>query len=107
MHMIGCNVPTLLRMTGFHCAVSTSWIRQAEDKLTRGESQAFKGGQVRKCICCAQVKSLSNLGWFLSIGTFGQLFAALVVVYKLVVNPWQGATTELVHNGELPVSSRG
>ena len=51
------------------------------------------------------MKSLSNLGWFLSIGTFGQLFAALVVVYRLVVNPWQGATTELVHNGELPVSS--
>ena len=60
---------------------------------------------MRKCICCAQVKSLSNLGWFLSIGTFGQLFAALVVLYKLVVNPWQGAITELVHNGELPVSS--
>ena len=47
-----------------------------------------------------QVKSLSSLGWFLSIGTFGQLFAALVVVYKLVMNPWVGATTEVVHNGE-------
>lgn len=49
-----------------------------------------------------QVKSLSSLGWFLSIGTFGQLFAALVVVYKLVMNPWVGATTEMVHNGEGP-----
>ncbi len=47
-----------------------------------------------------QVKSLSSLGWFLSIGTFGQLFAALVLVYKLVMNPWVGATTEMVHNGK-------
>ena len=51
-------------------------------------------------VLCVQVKSLSSLGWFLSIGTFGQLFAALVVVYKLVMNPWVGATTEMVHNGE-------
>ena len=47
-----------------------------------------------------QIKSLSSLGWFLSIGTFGQLFAALVVVYRLLTNPWVGATTEMVHNGE-------
>ena len=52
--------------------------------------------------CCLQVKSLSSLGWFLSIGTFGQIFAALVLVYKLVMNPWEGATTEMVHNGEGP-----
>jgi len=50
-----------------------------------------------------QIKSLSSLGWFLSIGTFGQLFAALVVVYKLVLNPWAGAVTEVVHNGEAPL----
>ncbi len=48
-----------------------------------------------------QIKSLSNLGWFLSFGTFGQFFAAIVVVYKLVVTPRLGATTELVHAGEL------
>ena len=47
-----------------------------------------------------QIKSLSSLGWFLSLGTFGQLFAALVVVYKLVINPWKGAVTEVVHNGK-------
>ncbi|EIE25419.1 hypothetical protein COCSUDRAFT_46708 [Coccomyxa subellipsoidea C-169] len=47
-----------------------------------------------------QIKSLSNLGWFLSFGTFGQFFAAIVVVYKLVVTPRLGATTELVHAGE-------
>ena len=50
-----------------------------------------------------QIKSLSSLGWFLSLGTFGQLFAALVVVYKLAINPWKGATTEVVHNGEHPI----
>ena len=49
-----------------------------------------------------QIKSLSSLGWFLSLGTFGQLFAALVVVYKLVINPWKGAVTEVVHNGMHP-----
>ncbi|BDA41975.1 probable amino acid transporter AVT1D [Coccomyxa sp. Obi] len=47
-----------------------------------------------------QIKSLSNLGWFLSFGTFGQLFAAVVVVYKLTTSPRLGATTELVHAGE-------
>lgn len=46
-----------------------------------------------------QIKSLSNLGWFLSFGTFGQLFAAIVVVYKLTTSPRLGATTELVHAG--------
>jgi hypothetical protein len=46
-----------------------------------------------------QIKSLNNLGWFLSFGTFGQLFAALVVVFKLATNPWKGVTTELVHSG--------
>ena len=49
-----------------------------------------------------QIKSLSSLGWFLRLGTFGQLFAALVVVYKLVINPWKGAVTEVVHNGMPP-----
>ena len=46
------------------------------------------------------MKSLSNLGWFLSIGTFGQLFAAVVVVYKLLEEPWAGAVTEVVHSDE-------
>lgn len=49
-----------------------------------------------------QIKSLSSLGWFLSFGTFGQFFAAIVVVYKLVTSPRLGATTELVHAGEVP-----
>jgi len=50
-----------------------------------------------------QIKSLSNLGWFLSFGTFGQFFAAIVVVYKLVTSPRLGATTEFVHAGEVPM----
>ena len=58
------------------------------------------GWKLMKGLCRVQVKSLSSLGWFLSIGTFGQIFAALVLVYKLVMNPWEGATTEMVHNGE-------
>ena len=60
----------------------------------------LRGDRPSSVLLCVQVKSLSSLGWFLSIGTFGQLFAALVVVYKLVMNPWVGATTEMVHNGE-------
>ena len=53
---------------------------------------------ILECVA-GQVKSLSNLGWFLSFGTFGQLFAAIVVVYKLATSPRLGATTELVHAG--------
>ena len=51
-----------------------------------------------------QVKSLSNLGWFLSIGTFGQLFAGVVVVYKLLAAPWADAVTEVVHTDEASTS---
>jgi hypothetical protein len=51
-----------------------------------------------------QVKSLSNLGWFLSIGTFGQLFAGVVVIYKLLAAPWEDAVTEVVHTDEASTS---
>jgi hypothetical protein len=48
----------------------------------------------------AQVKSLAQLGWFLSLGTAAQLFAVVIVVVKLVTSPLPGAATELVHTGE-------
>ena len=58
----------------------------------------------QRCAPCAQVKSLSNLGWFLSIGTFGQLFAGVVVIYKLLAAPWADAVTEVVHTDEASTS---
>ncbi len=37
------------------------------------------------------MKSMSDLGWFATIGSAGQLFATVVVFATLLVNPW---TTE-------------
>jgi hypothetical protein len=47
----------------------------------------------------AQVKSLAELGWFLSLGTAAQLFAVGVVVVKLLMAPMRDAPTELIHTG--------
>ncbi len=51
-----------------------------------------------------QVKSLADMGWFLSMGTAAQLFALVIVVVKLIMVPLEGATTELIHTGEAAVS---
>ena len=37
-----------------------------------------------------QVRTLSELGWFLTTGTLAQLFALVVVVVKLFMSPLQG-----------------
>lgn len=49
---------------------------------------------------CEQVKSLAQLGWFLSLGTAAQLFAVVIVVAKLLASPLPDVATELVHTGE-------
>jgi hypothetical protein len=51
-----------------------------------------------------QVKSLADMGWFLSLGTAAQLFALVVVVIKLFMAPLATASTELVHSGAAAVS---
>ncbi len=40
--------------------------------------------------CAMQVRTLSELGWFLTTGTLAQLFALVVVVVKLFMSPLQG-----------------
>ena len=35
----------------------------------------------------AQVKAMNKLGWFLTFGTFGQAFAALIVTVSLIARP--------------------
>ena len=50
------------------------------------------------------MKSLAELGWFLSLGTAAQLFAVVVVVVKLLMSPMPDAATELVHTGAAAVS---
>jgi hypothetical protein len=37
-----------------------------------------------------QVRTLSELGWFLTLGTAAQLFALVVVVVKLFMSPLEG-----------------
>lgn len=37
-----------------------------------------------------QVRTLSELGWFLTTGTLAQLFALVVVVVKLFMSPLEG-----------------
>lgn len=54
-------------------------------------------------LCWLQVKSLADMGWFLSLGTVAQLFALVIVVVKLIMVPVE-ATTELIHTGEAVVS---
>ena len=51
-----------------------------------------------------QVKSLAEISWFLSLGTAAQLFALIIVVVKVIMDPLDGAKTELVHTGEAAVS---
>ncbi len=48
---------------------------------------------------CPQVRSLAELGWFLSAGTAAQLFALGVVAWRLASNPVAGAATRLVAPG--------
>ncbi|CAL5220298.1 g2283 [Coccomyxa viridis] len=55
-------------------------------------------------IVLGQVRTLSELGWFLTTGTLAQLFALVVVVVKLFMSPLQGASTELVHTGDAAAS---
>ena len=43
-----------------------------------------------------QVRTLSELGWFLTIGTAAQLFALVVVVVKLFMSPLEGKHSQLV-----------
>lgn len=50
------------------------------------------------------MKSLADMGWFLSMGTAAQLFAMVVVVAKLIADPLEGAKTELIHTTEAAVS---
>jgi len=45
------------------------------------------------------VRSLAELGWFLSAGTAAQLFARGVVAWRLANNPVAGAATRLVATG--------
>jgi len=45
------------------------------------------------------VRSLAELGWFLSAGTAAQLFALGVVAWRLANNPVAGAATRLVATG--------
>ena len=42
-----------------------------------------------------QVRTLSELGWFLTLGTAAQLFALVVVVVKLFMSPLEGEHTDL------------
>ena len=42
-----------------------------------------------------QVRTLSELGWFLTTGTLAQLFALVVVVVKLFMSPLQGMSPGL------------
>jgi len=60
-----------------------------------------------KCnLCFIQVRTLSELGWFLTIGTAAQLFALVVVVVKLFMSPLEGKHSQLVQQViMLPVSS--
>lgn len=45
-----------------------------------------------------QVRTLSELGWFLSLGTVAQLFALVVVVVKLFMSPIQGKRPHVAHS---------
>ena len=56
----------------------------------------------RETLCdffAVQIKSLAELGWFLSLGTAAQLFAVVVVVVKLLMAPMPGAATQLIATG--------
>jgi hypothetical protein len=44
----------------------------------------------------AQVKAMNKLGWFLTFGTFGQAFAALIVTVSLVARPLPGYQRQTV-----------
>ena len=47
---------------------------------------------------------MSELGWFLGLGTVAQLFALVVVAVKLLLEPLTEARVEVVHTGEVAVS---
>jgi hypothetical protein len=49
-----------------------------------------------------QMKALSELGWLLSLGTAGQLFAALVVLASLLLSPWSSHSTSAYATGPSP-----
>ena len=47
-------------------------------------------------VCASQVRTLSELGWFLTLGTAAQLFALVVVVIKLFMSPLEGGCSSPV-----------
>ena len=54
-------------------------------------------------VCDSQVRTLSELGWFLTLDTAAQLFALVVVVVKLFMSPLQGGCARPVTaSGMLP-----
>ena len=50
---------------------------------------------VQALVCGSQVRTLSELGWFLTLGTAAQLFALVVVVVKLFMSPLQGGCSRV------------
>lgn len=52
-----------------------------------------------------QIKSLSEMGWFLSTGTLAQMFALAILIFKVLAEPHPQARTVLVNTSDWPAAA--